>query len=175
MKRAVVAFFLIILQCGSKPSLELRTNATTTAKSSMVESLDSLIGDSLLGFYSNMEVDTEETGDCSGYTIMFKRDSSHKLATSFVAHEGSCNIAGFALDSLTYSKARDSLSFLVPFEGNVGVSYYKFKGKISVSSLQGNLRIIYPNDSLNTSEVINLRKQDSLFERKFAPPDRGQE
>jgi hypothetical protein len=153
-----------------------KNNNRETKKLELIKTIpDSSLGDSLLGYYSNIDVDTEETGDCGGYTIHFARDSALNLLTSFVAHEGNCNILGSKMENVIYDKLKDSISFVVPFKTNVGVSCYKFNGNIMKSILIGKLSIVYPDSANNKSEEIILQKQDSTFEQIYKVKDESPE
>ena len=123
----------------------------------------------IAGLYSNMVQDTEETGDCSGYTVRIVKDTSSQPAVYFIAHEGSCLIRGTKAERVEYLEKQDSLSFVVPFYSTVGRSYYRFQGRITKDCLVGQLNVEYPSEpKYNEVETIKLRRttQEQLFPQR---------
>jgi hypothetical protein len=124
-------------------------------------------GDTLIGFYSNLE-ESEETGDCGGYTVSFVRDSNKIITGSFVSHEGSCNIIGSKIDSINYNKLNDSISFSFSYRDFPNLPTFKFVGNINRSYLMGKLTLEYSDSKHNTSEEINLLKKDRSFVKRYS-------
>jgi hypothetical protein len=115
-------------------------------------------GQNVETIYSNV-VESEETGDCSGYTIRIVKIPSGRLEIYFKDHEGSCSITGEKAQEVRYLPEENMLSFSVPFISSVGRAFYRFQGRMTDSYLQGELRVEYPSDpKYNEKEMIKLRK-----------------
>ncbi len=115
-------------------------------------------GPNIETMYTNV-VKSEETGDCSGYTVRITKISSGGLDIYFTAHEGSCSIGGEKAGDIRYLSEQNILSFSVPFLSSVGRAFYRFQGRMTDSYLEGELRVEYPSyPKSNEKEMIKLRK-----------------
>ncbi|HCU53174.1 MAG TPA: hypothetical protein DIC36_02455 [Gammaproteobacteria bacterium] len=103
--------------------------------------------------YSDLIQDCKETGDCGGYTVRILNQSE----IFFTSHEGNCSIKGTHAEEVNYHTKTGAISFVVPFDANVGRSYFRFNGKVLKNRIEGTLTIDYPsNPTFNKTEALRL-------------------